>query len=210
MLAVFGSGCSDTETETAAASSTASPPPAAPAPSSLDAGHRRIDRLIGDWTVEKYTYVAGGTPEKPLTSHDIVSHWRWIAKTGNNFLQEEAEGSLSGKHYYRLGTLGYSPTDNRYEWATVDDITPMMMTYKGVKGSGDAADISMTGEFTDPACSARATSEGHRDAHADQADVAGQRHVRDLLHPARRTGANRRPGRVHPPEMSNRACPSIP
>ncbi|WP_329411061.1 DUF1579 domain-containing protein [Nocardia vinacea] len=62
----------------------------------------------------------------------------------------EAECTFGGKPYYRLGTLGYSPTDDRYEWSTVDSVTPMMMTYKGTKASGSAAGIEVAGEFTDP------------------------------------------------------------
>lgn len=62
-------------------------------------------------------------------------------------MQEEAEGAFGGKHYYRLGILGYSPADDRYEWSTVHSVTPMTMSYKG---SGSDADTVMAGEFTDP------------------------------------------------------------
>src|SRR5262249_25379963 len=50
----------------------------------------------------------------------------------------------------RLGILGYSVPDDRFEWNTGDNFNPMMMTYKGEKGSGTAnKEISISGEYTD-------------------------------------------------------------
>lgn len=143
-LTVGAAGCSnDTGSASAPApTSTATVQPA-------DAGHRMIGRLAGEWNGAKSTFIAGGTADNPLRSH-IVSRWSWITKTGNNFLREEAEGTLGGKPYYRLGLLGYSPADDRFEWTTVDSVTPMTMTYKGEKGSGGQPDITALGEFTDP------------------------------------------------------------
>jgi hypothetical protein len=122
---------------------------AAVSPENQDPGHRRLNQLVGEWDGAKSTFVAGGTPDNP-TRGQIVSRWSWIAETGNNFLQEEAEGSTGSRPYYRYGLLGYGPTDDRYEWTTVDNVTPMTMSYKGAKASGSQADIEMTGEFTDP------------------------------------------------------------
>ncbi|WP_157124420.1 DUF1579 family protein [Nocardia pseudovaccinii] len=140
----FGAGCSDdspSPVETISSSEAA--------PTNQDAGHQKLNQLVGEWNGAKSTFIAGGTADNPIKS-DITSRWHWIGKTGNNFMQEEAEGTFGGKPYYRLGTLGYSPTDDRYEWSTVDSVTPMMMTYKGAKASGSAADIGVAGEFTDP------------------------------------------------------------
>ncbi|NKY87500.1 DUF1579 family protein [Nocardia veterana] len=145
LVAVVTAACGGSDAEPSAAPTTI-----ATAVAHQDAGHTRLDRLVGEWSVEKSTYVAGGTPDHPLVAHDTVSRWHWITKTGNNFLQEEVDGTLGDKPYYRQGALGYSPTDDRYEWSTVDSMTPMMMTYRGAKNSGSAADIVMTGDFTDP------------------------------------------------------------
>ncbi|MEV6321135.1 DUF1579 family protein [Nocardia sp. NPDC051787] len=143
-LTVLGAGCSDqTQPLPAAAESTAE------RPEQQDAGHQRLNVLVGEWTGAKSTFVAGGTVDNPV-HREIVSRWHWIGKTGNNFLQEEAEGTPGGAPYYRLGLLGYAPTDNRYEWTTVDNVTPMTMSYKGAQNSGGGGDISMAGEFTDP------------------------------------------------------------
>lgn len=120
------------------------------APAHQDPGHARLNALVGDWTADKSTFVADGTPEAPLRGKDLVSRWHWISETGGNFLQEEVAGTLSGKPYYRMGLLGYSPLDDRYEWTTVDSVTPMTMTYRGAKGSGGEEVITMSGEFTDP------------------------------------------------------------
>jgi hypothetical protein len=141
-------GCGDTKSSSPVTTTAAQS--AAVQPAQQDAGHLRFNQLAGDWTGEKSTYIAGGTPDKPITASGLSSRWHWITKTGNHFLEEEAEGTLGGKPYYRFGLLGYSPTDNRYEWSTVDSVTPMTMTYKGAKNSGDAAEIAMSGEFTDP------------------------------------------------------------
>ncbi|MGK8522983.1 DUF1579 family protein [Nocardia asteroides] len=118
-------------------------------PERQDAGHRRLNQLVGTWKGDKSTFVAGGTADNP-TKREIVSRWEWIAETGNNFLREEAEDVHGSSAYYRLGLLGFGPTDNRYEWTTVDSMTPMTMSYKGAKGSGGDTDIVMAGEFTDP------------------------------------------------------------
>ncbi|MEU2030275.1 DUF1579 family protein [Nocardia amamiensis] len=143
-LTVLGIGCSD---------QTQPPPPAAEStserPEQQDAGHQRLNVLVGEWTGAKSTFVAGGTADNPVR-REIVSRWHWIGKTGNNFLQEEAEGTPGGAPYYRLGLLGYAPTDDRYEWTTIDSVTPMTMSYKAAQNSGGAADITMAGEFTDP------------------------------------------------------------
>ncbi|MFX0576497.1 DUF1579 family protein [Nocardia nepalensis] len=140
----FGTGCSSDSSAQSQPTSSAEATPA-----QQDAGHQKLNQLVGEWNGAKSTFIAGGTADNPINS-DITSRWHWIGKTGNNFMQEEAEGSFGGKPYYRLGTLGYSPTDDRYEWSTVDSVTPMMMTYKGAKASGGAADIVVAGEFTDP------------------------------------------------------------
>ncbi|MFI2471854.1 DUF1579 family protein [Nocardia xishanensis] len=145
-IAALGGGCSDDTTTTAAPAASSS---ATVDPSAQDPGHRRLNQLVGEWRGDKSTFVAGGTPDKPIRT-EIVSRWQWIAETGNNFLREIATGDFGDRPYYRQGTLGYAPTDNRYEWTTVDSVTPMMMTYKGVAGSGSDTEITMFGEFTDP------------------------------------------------------------
>ncbi|MCP2287999.1 DUF1579 family protein [Nocardia amikacinitolerans] len=147
-VAALGASCSDDTTSTAASSSMTSA--ATVDPSTQDPGHRRLNQLVGEWRGDKSTFVAGGTPDEPLRT-EIVSRWQWIAETGNNFLREIATGDFGDRPYYRQGTLGYSPTDNRYEWSTVDSVTPMMMTYKGAKDSGGSdTELTVLGEFTDP------------------------------------------------------------
>jgi len=112
--------------------------------------HKRLEALIGEWNVENTIYIAGGTPEKPLVSNDLICRRSWIAETGNRFIKDVTEGTMAGNPYYRLGTLGYSTMDKRYEWNTVDALNSMMMTYKGAKETPPAnGEIVMTGEFTD-------------------------------------------------------------
>jgi len=112
--------------------------------------HKRLDALVGEWNVEMSLYIAGGTAEKPVVSKDLICRRSWIAETGNRFIKDVTEGTMAGDPYYRLGILGYSTMDKRYEWNTVDALNSMMMTYKGAKETTTATgDIVMSGEFTD-------------------------------------------------------------
>ncbi|NEW26908.1 DUF1579 family protein [Nocardia cyriacigeorgica] len=147
-VAVLGTACGSPDAGQAS-SAPATSVVATNMPEHQDAGHARLNVLAGEWRADKYTYVAGGTPDAPLRG-DLVSRWHWIAETGGNFLQEEVSGILSGKPYFRMGLLGYSPLDDRYEWTTVDSITPMTMAYRSDKGSAGGEVITMSGEFTDP------------------------------------------------------------
>ncbi|MFC4910034.1 DUF1579 family protein [Actinomadura gamaensis] len=124
--------------------------PAAPA-GNLDPGpnHRRLDPLVGTWKAVKTNYLLGGNG-KPVVSRDITVRTRWIAKTGGRFLEERTEGTLAGKHYFRLGILGFSNIDRRYEWTTFDSVTPTAMTYRGPRVSGTPSVLSIPGAFTDP------------------------------------------------------------
>ena len=111
--------------------------------------HKRLESLVGEWAVEKTIYIAGGSADKPLVSRDLVCRRNWIMETGNRYLQDVTQGMLNGNPYYRLGILGYSTMDKRYEWNTIDALNANMMTYKGGNNSGPNPEISMSGEFTD-------------------------------------------------------------
>jgi hypothetical protein len=112
--------------------------------------HKRLDVLVGEWSVEFTLYIAGGTEEKPLISRTLTCRREWIAETGNRHLRDVTQGMIGGNPYYRLGVLSYSTMDKRYEWNTVDALNTMMMTYKGAKGTASlSGDIVMSGEFTD-------------------------------------------------------------
>ena len=87
-------------------------------------------------------------------SSDLIARRHWIA--GGRFLHDVTEGSIAGGPYYRMGFLGYSNEDARYEFVTVDGMNANMMIYRSdpVKGAqhSDAARnfaISMSGTFTD-------------------------------------------------------------
>jgi Protein of unknown function (DUF1579) len=117
-------------------------------------GHATLRGLQGDWRVEKALYIAVGTREKPAVSSDLIARRHWIA--GGRFLHDVTEGSIAGGPYYRMGVLGYSNEDARYEFVTVDGMNANMMIYRSdpVKGAGhsDAARhfaISLSGTFTD-------------------------------------------------------------
>jgi len=107
-------------------------------------GHERLRPLVGEWSVEKWTYIAVGTREKPAHSTGIVARKKWIAD--GRFVEDETEGTMAGASYYRKGFLGYSNIDKKYEWTTVDALNANMMVYSGAT-RGDA--IDMAGVFTD-------------------------------------------------------------
>ncbi|WP_192809804.1 DUF1579 family protein [Actinomadura rudentiformis] len=124
--------------------------PVAAAADNLTPGlhHRRLDPLIGEWKVVKTNYFLGGGV--PVVSRDITVKVRWISKTGGRFLEERAEGTLAGNRYYRVGILGFSNIDRRYEWTTFDNATPTAMTYRGAPVTGAPSILSIPGAFTDP------------------------------------------------------------
>ncbi|WP_197093706.1 DUF1579 family protein [Nonomuraea sp. SBT364] len=109
--------------------------------------HRALDPLVGTWKATKTNYVLSS---EPIVSRDITVKTRWIGKTGGRFLEEKTEGTLGGRPYYRLGVLGFSNVDRRYEWTTFDSVTPTAMTYRGGRVKVKATKLSLPGEFTDP------------------------------------------------------------
>jgi hypothetical protein len=110
-------------------------------------GHKLLEPLVGTWQVEKMLYVAGGTPENPLTSREITSQREWLAD--GRFLRDETRGQIAGSPYWRLGLLGYSTMDKCYEWVTIDGLNANMMIYRGAPGSGPQQPITVAGTFTD-------------------------------------------------------------
>jgi hypothetical protein len=109
--------------------------------------HEALNPLVGTWKATKTNYVLSS---EPIVSRDITVKTRWIGRTGDRFLQEDTSGTLGGKPYYRLGVLGFSTIDRRYEWTTFDSVTPTAMTYRGGPVKSKATKLSIPGEFTDP------------------------------------------------------------
>jgi hypothetical protein len=110
-------------------------------------GHAALAPLVGTWRVEMSIFAVLGTPDRPAVSRDLVSRREWVA--GGRYLQDVTEGTFAGSPYYRLGLLGYSNVDRRYEWVTVDGANANMMIYLGEAGTGPRMPIVMVGTFTD-------------------------------------------------------------
>lgn len=149
-LAVAPSATATTATTASNTVSAASAVSAAPG-DNLTPGpaHRQLDPLVGTWKATKTNWLLG-EGGKPVVSTDMTVKVRWIEKTGGRFLSEETRGTLAGRPYFRLGVLGHSNIDRRYEWTTFDSVTPTTMAYRGAPQSATASEISMPGEFTDP------------------------------------------------------------
>jgi hypothetical protein len=110
-------------------------------------GQKAMAPLAGVWKVTMTVYAAMGTPEKPVTSSDLVARREWIA--GGRFLRDVTEGTIGGSPYWRMGTLGYSNIDGRYEWVTQDALNANMMIYQGAANAGPQFPASLSGAFTD-------------------------------------------------------------
>jgi hypothetical protein len=110
-------------------------------------GQKAMQALAGDWRVEMSLYAAMGSPQHPATSTDLVSHREWIGD--GRFLRDVTQGTFGGSPYYRMGTLGYSNMDRRFEWVTQDGLNANMMIYQAPKGSGPGFPASLAGTFTD-------------------------------------------------------------
>ncbi len=157
------------------------------------------------WKATKVNYLLG-KDGKPVVSHDITVRVQWIKKTGGRFLKEQTQGTLAGHPYYRLGIMGYSNIDRRYEWTTFDSVTPTAMTYRGAPDSGSASEISIPGEFTDPGIlGPEYLGKTIPIAHRLQDRLPRPAHRRPLLHPARPAGTPGRPCHLHPEDRLNAA-----
>jgi hypothetical protein len=56
---------------------------------------------------------------------------------------------LAGSPYYRLGILGFSNIDSRYEWVTFDALNANMMLYRSARLDQPATHLELSGVFTD-------------------------------------------------------------
>src|SRR5262245_46088483 len=110
-------------------------------------GQAALQPLVGTWRVENSLYIAVGTRETPAVSRDLICRREWVSD--GRHLRDVTEGTLGGGRYWRLGLLGYSNMDDRYEWITVDAINAGMMIYLGAPRAGFDTPIVMSGVFTD-------------------------------------------------------------
>lgn len=109
--------------------------------------HDALTPLVGRWRVEKSVFAALGTPDTPAKSEAMTTTREWVAD--RHFLRDTTTGTINGNPYTRIGFLGYNPMERRYEWNTADNVTTIMMTYYGSKGSGAAQPIELRGSFAD-------------------------------------------------------------
>lgn len=109
--------------------------------------HAVLKPLEGSWTVEKRIYIAIGTKDHPALSHDMTCRRRWFG--GGKHLEDITEGSLGDGAYYRMGVLGFSTVDRRYEWVTFDALNANSMLYTSAALETPNPRIVLTGVFTD-------------------------------------------------------------
>ena len=109
--------------------------------------HEALRPLEGSWAVDKRIYIAIGTKERPAVSRSMTCKRVWVG--GGKHLQDVTEGSLGDGSYYRMGVLGFSTMDHRYEWVTFDALNANMMLYYSAAMDVPSARIVLTGTFTD-------------------------------------------------------------
>ena len=132
----------------AAESTPASPPPSPVAQRGIPAeGQAALRPLIGKWRVRKTSSFPGVAKDGCVASTDLNATREWVG--GGRFVREVVQGSMGGKPYWRMGLLGYSNMDKRFEWVTVDELNANMMIYLGKPGEGAGLPIDVTGTFTD-------------------------------------------------------------
>lgn len=103
--------------------------------------------LEGKWRVDKQIFIASGTRERPAIGVGITCHRRWFG--GGRHLEDITEGSIGGSPYYRLGVLGFSNVDRRYELATFDALNANMMVYVSDAVEQPSTKLSLSGTFRD-------------------------------------------------------------
>ncbi|HEY0685996.1 MAG TPA: DUF1579 family protein [Steroidobacter sp.] len=109
--------------------------------------HAAVRSLQGEWLVDKEIYIAIGSPQAPAKSSGMVAQRFWFA--GGRHLHDVTQGALAGSPYYRLGILGFSNIDSRYEWVTFDALNSNMMLYRSSRLDKPAARLDLDGAFTD-------------------------------------------------------------
>jgi hypothetical protein len=158
--------------------SSSAPPPAFVRRGLPGPFHRIIEPLAGTWTVDKQIYIAVGSPKSPATSRSMVCRREWFG--GGKHLQDVTQGELAGGAYYRMGVLGFSTMDRRYEWATFDALNANAMLYTSQALQVPSQKIEMTGVFTDQGLLGEAYV-GKLIAMRTTIDILGaDRHVIDL------------------------------
>jgi hypothetical protein len=105
-----------------------------------------MEPLAGHFEVKLSLYGAMGTPDKPFTA-TLQTQREWVGD--GRFLRDITSGPIPGGQYWRMGMLGYSTMDKRFEWVTQDAMNANMMIYLGKSGAGPQFPASLTGQFTD-------------------------------------------------------------
>jgi hypothetical protein len=109
--------------------------------------HAALRPLEGRWRATKQIFIAIGTAEHPAISEDITTTRSWIA--GGRHLLDVTQGSIGGTSYYRMGVIGFSNIDHRYEFATFDGMNANSMLYRSEPLDRPASVLVLSGTFTD-------------------------------------------------------------
>lgn len=140
--------------------------------------HEVLRPLEGTWVVEKSIYIAVGSKDHPAVSREMTCRRSWFG--GGKHLQDITEGGLGDGTYYRMGVLGFSTMDHRYEWATFDALNANAMLYNSPALGAPSSRIVMSGVFTDQGLLGEAYAGKSIPMRTTLEILAPDRHVIDL------------------------------
>jgi hypothetical protein len=140
--------------------------------------HAVLKPLEGSWAVDKRIYIAVGSADHPAMSSGMTCRRRWFG--GDRHLDDITEGRLGDGTYYRMGVLGFSTMDHRYEWVTFDALNANSMIYRSEALERPAPRIVMNGVFTDQGLLGEALAGKAIPMRTTVAIISADRHVIDL------------------------------
>jgi hypothetical protein len=89
--------------------------------------HKRLDPLVGNWSVEVKMWMG---PDAPPTVTKGTAKTTWALK--NRFVQEEFSSDFMGKPFRGISFTGYDNIREKYNSVWIDDMSTTMVTAEGV------------------------------------------------------------------------------
>lgn len=108
------------------------------------AGHKILDKFVGNWDYSLRYWSAPNTPPEESTGTNEV---KWIL--GERFLEMDVKGTTMGQPFEGMGIIGYDNAKKEYVNTWIDNMGTGMMT---ATGTYDVETYTMTetGTYTDP------------------------------------------------------------
>lgn len=109
------------------------------------AGHRQLDRMVGEWTTTSKLWMQGPGSE-PSVSHGTATV-EWVL--GKRFLRQESHGTMLGQEVTGLGFVGYDNFKEKVVSVWMDDMGTAVYVSEGTfNEEGDV--LTLYGLMDDP------------------------------------------------------------